>query len=112
MAERLFQSLTDHPCHGLFRYQANQKGTLEALSHRSGGFGGTCARCGTPIEGPNNTPTGPLSWTPVAAPKPFQPGSVERMIYDTLCESNAPIHVGWCESLAEQIADKLKEADV
>ena len=104
------QNLEHHPCYGIFRIPLGAFSDPDvALSHASGGFGGTCVRCGTEIEGPNNMRTGPLSWSPIEPPTPFQPGSVERMIYDTIRESGATIHVGWCEKLAEQIADKIKE---
>ena len=96
-----FEDITKHPC---FRNGGR-------ISHRSGGYGGTCERCGTALNNgnANDGEAGPLKWEPVAEPKPFQPGSIERMIYDVFTDSGAPIHYGWRESLTISIAGKLQE---
>lgn len=104
MAERPFEDLTQHPC-----WRTNL--SPPRLSHRSGGFGGTCERCGTAlIEGNvNNGTEGPLKWEPAVEPLPFQPGSVERLIYTTIRSLGAPMHDEWKRVLATEIAAKLKE---
>lgn len=69
----LLQDLKNHPCYRPY----------DGLSHRSGGFGGTCERCGTEIKGPNNTPINDVvSWRPVARPKPYQAGSLDEAIFE------------------------------
>lgn len=74
----------EHPC---WRASSRQR------SHRSGGFGGTCERCGTQI-GVKFEEIGPISWVPVKPPEPYQPGSLQRAIYDAVCASNVPMHQG------------------
>lgn len=68
------QRLTEHPCY---------KKTMQRLSHRTGGFGGTCERCGTELSdtyGTDGVQTGPVRWLPVQMPPRFQPGSIEEKL--------------------------------
>lgn len=99
-----FEDITRHPC-----WLSNL--SPARISHRSGGFGGTCERCGTSlIEGNvNNGTEGPLKWEPVSEPLPFQPGSVERLIYTTIRDTGVPIHNEWKRVLATEIASRLKK---
>lgn len=96
------QDMRDHPC---------WRETGKELSHRSGGFGGTCERCGTSlIEGDvNKGVEGPIKWEPVSAPKPFAPWSLERAVYDAIVATGAPLHNGWKEQLATDISAALAD---
>lgn len=93
------EDITKHPCY--------MTRGVDILSHRSGGMFNTCERCGTPIEGPNNEETGEINWEPIPAPKPFQPESLERQIFDLLGETSAPLHREWRVSLAKYLAKHL-----
>lgn len=71
------QDLKNHPC-----FRSTRQGGDGKLSHRSGGFGGTCERCGTEIDGPNNAPVNVvISWRPVLKPVPYAPGSLNEAIF-------------------------------
>lgn len=71
------QNIKEHPC-----FRARSAGGDGRLSHRSGGFGGTCERCGTEIDGPNNAPINAIvSWRAIRRPEPYQPGSLNEAIF-------------------------------
>lgn len=106
MVDHPFEDLTQHPC-----WRSNS--SPARLSHRSGGFGGTCERCGTALVNGNvNEGTeGPLKWEPAAEPLPFQPGSVERLIYETITAMRPPLHSEWKRAFATEIAAALKKRE-
>lgn len=71
------QDLKTHPC-----FRPFSAGGDGRLSHRSGGFGGTCERCGTEIGGSNNGPVNAVvSWRPIPKPEPYEPGSLNEAIF-------------------------------
>lgn len=81
------------------------------LSHRSGGFGGTCARCGTALipGDANNNSVGYTKWEPVVEPKPFAPDSTERVVYDAIGDADVPMHNANRAKLAERIVAALNQ---